>query len=323
MTVAQGIGRYTLPQLSTHAGFPGLCRMADGRLLRVWRDGPSHTGGTDGRILGQHLDAALRPLDDVYLIADDELDLRDPSVAETDDGSVWLTYFSYETPTAPAAKVWVRRSADGGLTFDAPRRLGPSSYSLAISAPLVQIDDTLVAVTYGKLTVGQAFDAAYAHRSSDGGDTWSRTTLASGPADGRHYQEPWLIRLRSGPLLAALRHGGQDRIAVTVSLDGGATWTAPVPKFLGWGRPMLLELATGPTVCVYRGPTGWPYPALLRVSPDRGGTWSAPVTVDAPDAQMTYAAAAEVADGLAAVLLGGEDSASVSTITGLHVLDIP
>jgi len=321
-TPTPGIARINLPKQRTHAGFPGLCRLADGRLLHVWRDGPEHTGGSDGRILGQRLTAGFHPLGAPFLLFDWALDVRDPSVSLSRDGStVYLTFFSYTSATDHTS--WFSTSTDEGTTFGAPVRIDPGSTRLATTAPVVQRPNgTLLAFCYGRRIGNEARDSAYAYRSTNGGASWSPVTMANGPAAGRDYQEPWAISLRNGAVLAALRYGSQDRIAVTASLDDGGTWSAVTPKFPGWGRPALVELATGPTICVYRSPIGFPYHALYRVSQDRGGTWSPGATLATAGAQMTSAAPIEIGDGLVAMSLGLESNATTSSLIGLHMLDV-
>ena len=328
MPLRAGITRTPQPKIGSHAAFPGLAALPDRTLLHVWRDGPSHSGGTDGRIMGQRLEpASLRPIDTPWLIADDPLDLRDPSVTVTRDGSrVWLTYFQYATAAGGrvACRTWAAVSTDGGRTFGAPERIGDGLPHLAISAPVVELaDGRLLAFAYGRRTTAADRDSALAFQRAVGGGWSLAGVMADGVAARRDYQEPYAIALRNGAILAALRYGHKDRIGVCASRDGGRTWTVPSPKFAGWGRPSLLELSTGPTVCIYRAlGSAPPYPALYRVSPDRGSVWSAAVTLERPGSQMAYAAAVETGPGLASVVLGREDSLAVSTMQGLHMTDV-
>lgn len=327
MPLRAGTTRTPQPKVGSHAAFPGLAPLPDRTLLHVWRDGPAHTGGTDGRIMGQRLEpASLRPIDTPWLIADDALDLRDPSVTVSRDGStVWLTYFQWarDAEGRDACRTWMSTSTDGGRTFGNPERIGQGLPHVAISAPVLQLaDGRLMAVAYGRRANTSTFDSCMAfHRAVQGG--WSSpTVMADGPAARRHYQEPYAIALRNGAVIATLRYGTKDRIGASASRDNGRTWTVPAPKFPGWGRPTLLELSTGATVCIYRAPGTGPYPALYRVSPDRGGTWGTPVTLDTAAVMTSYAAIVEVGPGLATVVVGREDAGTVSTIRALHMADV-
>jgi hypothetical protein len=328
MPLRAGTSRTPQPKLASHAAFPGLAALPDRTLLHVWRDGSAHTGGGDGRILAQRLDpASLRPLDAPWLAADDALDLRDPSVAVSRDGStVHLTFFSYARDAGGrlACRTWSAASTDGGRTFGRRVRIGEGLQHVAITAPVVPLPDgRLLAVAYGRRTAQDDHDSCLAFSRAPGGGWSAAGVIADGTAARRHYQEPYAIALRNGAVLAALRYGAKDRIGVSASRDGGRTWTVAAPKFEGWGRPTLLELGTGPTVCIYRGPgVAAPYPALYRVSPDRGSAWGAPGTLERPGAMMSYAAAVETGPGLASVVLGREDSGTVSTVRALHLADV-
>jgi BNR repeat protein len=321
VTIAASSARPTLPQSNTHAAFPGLCSLPGGDLLAVWREGPSHTGGSNGVIRGRRLSRTLAPQGEAWSIADWDRDLRDPSVTLLADGRIAVTMFSYNTPSDPACQAWVGYSQDEGVSVGEWEQIDPGAPLLAISSPVVQLTDgTLVALAYGRRTDADMRDGASCYRKPPGG-TWKYAATIA--ADGvRDYQEPTAIQLRNGALLYACRYGNNDRIALGASHDGGRTWTAPVPKFTGWGRPSLVELSTGPTVCVYREPGAAPHHAVMRVSPDRGGRWGAQRLLATARAQMAYAALVETGAGLVAGLLALEDSATNSRVTSLHLVDV-
>lgn len=308
--------RRPFPKHSTHAAFPGMCLLPDGTLYHVWRDGPAHDGGTNGNIYALRSDQLLRPTGSPWLLIDWSPDVRDPSVTTLKNGSVMLTCFTWANPGCAAR---VATSTDNGATVGNWTQLGVGAYNMAITAPVIELGDgTLVAFTYGKLTSSQTYDSAYCWRTVNG--TWLQTPVVMAEG-GRDYQEPTVIKLRNGALLAAFRYGHDSEIGVNASTDGGQTWTAPTPKFPGWGRPTLIELATGPTICIYRDTIT--RDALYRVSPDRGGTWGNAVVLDSPTSLMTYAAAVEMIPGLASVTLGNESSDTSSTINALQLLDTP
>jgi hypothetical protein len=320
VTVAAGAARVTLPQVATHAAFPGMCPVPGG-LLRVWRDAPEHTGGADGRLLASILDPLTLRSGAPWLLVDAARDVRDPSVAADPAGAVWLTWFDYATASSPQCVSWAAQSTDGGQTFGVPEQIDPTAPMLAVCAPVVPLPGgELLAVVYGRRTATATRDSCYAYRRSVDGVWRYAATIADGPAAGRDYQEPTAILLRNGAVLAAFRYGSTDRIGVAASWDGGVTWSAPTPKFAGTGRPSLLERSTGPTVCVYRA-LGSPAPAKMRVSADRGGTWGAEQHLADAPAQTTYAALVETGPGLITAALGIESNVTTSRILGLHLLD--
>lgn len=325
MTVVAGTARYNLPQVGSHAAFPGLCRLPDGNLLRVWRDGPEHTGGSNGRIFGQRLSSDLEPLGGPYLLLDwAALDLRDPAVMVTADGVVWLTFFSYNSPTDPQCRSWAAPSYDEGASFETAHEIAPSATSMAITAPLVEgPGGMLIAFTYGQVNgTGQLADSTYCYRSLDDGLTWTGFMMSNGDAASRNFQEPWGIRFSNGALVVAQRWGSKDSICTVASWDNGVTWSLPSWKFSGWGRPTIIELSTGPLVIFYRDKVVYPNDTMYRVSLNRGGIWGAPVVLDHAGAQMAYAAAVETAPGLLAVVAAVEDTATNARCHGLHLLDV-
>ncbi len=92
-----------------------------------------------------------------------------------------------------------------------------------------------------------------------------------------HFQEPALLRTRSGRLITAIRNTGPDNaIWTTYSDDDGKTWK-PVEKSPMIGHPAdLIELADGRILCTYGIRSGrHADPAGIRASfsDDQGETW--------------------------------------------------
>lgn len=310
-----------LPQISAHAAFPGLCQLPDGRFLAVWRDAPMHTGGSDGKLVGSFSADGLKTWSTPHVIGDDVKDLRDPSVTVSRDGSkVWLTYFDYVTPSSLQCRALLRVSTDGGETFGDPVLIGAPTGSgfIAVCAPLIEFPDgELVVLGYGKPTGAETKDHALLFRSTDGGATWTRTTIANGTTANMDFQEPTGIILRNGALVVAMRYGTWDRIGMFGSWDQGRTFGALVPKFVGTGRPTLLEMASGSLLCFYRNPSN--RDAAMRISNNRGGLWGAETIFAAAASQMTYVATLEMQPGLAPLILGIETNGSSSRLLSMFV----
>ena len=125
--------------------------------------------------------------------------------------------------------------------------------------------------------------------------------------------------LGDGGILATIRSDGQAKIIHTsVSRDSGATWSSPLPGFIGSGTPSVLRLASGDLVILYRSKLarhfGWP---ALRISSDGGATWTVEegeLVIDRVNGPMMYASLLEMADGAVAVAYGMEYGASHSEI---------
>ena len=283
----------TGPTVDVYDAFPGCARLLDGTLVMVWRTGPAHTGGTDGRIyLSKSLDQG-RTWSTPVLVRDETLDLRDPSITVSRDGSKWwVTYFTYNTPGTPDPHSYVITSTDSGATWGSPVSLSVSAR--AICSPIVEAaDGTLYAALYGS---NGTKDAAYSVTSTNGGASWSVETTI-GTSASIDYQEPALVATPAG-LVAMMRYNSVDGVAR--SLLTGGTWSTPTRMFDGTGAPRTTRTATGALVCVYRSVAAGAA-ALARASLDNGATWGSPVTVDAATTQMVYASPVEVAPGMVCV----------------------
>jgi hypothetical protein len=296
----------TLSPVGTHAAFPGLV-MYPGRTLTLqWRQGSDHADHRDGTIdSATSLDAGLSYHDPETTLAGGT-DYRDASPAAIGD-ELWTTYFTGSASNGAQGAYLIRG--------DRPAvRIDPQLPYAAISAPIVQLPGgTLGAVFYGH-AAGEARDSAWFARSVDGGATWQSRRIADGPADGRDYQEPWLV-VRDGVLHVLHRYGSWDSIGITSSTDSGATWSTP-RKILSQatGRPTTLVLASGTMLTIYRH-TGT-RAAMMATSRDGGTTWRSGGILLSPPGPlgMTYAAAVEVLPGVAHVVVAGENTDGSSTL---------
>lgn len=234
-----------------YAAFPSVCRFASGQLRLVWRQGSDHVNARDGRIYtatsadnGRTWSAAAVAVTDAAGI-----DLRDPCIS-TAGGTTWLTYFK-GTVALAAAGCFLRISTDDGVTWGAEIRIDPTQPYAAISAPVIQVGANLLTTFYGR-NAGETIDSCWLAISTDGGATWTRQLVANGPADGRHYQEPWLVA-RGAEVWMFFRYGTQAAVGSSISTDSGATWTAPAQLFDDTsGRPAAAWLSTGTMAVVAR-----------------------------------------------------------------------
>ena len=309
--------------------FPGLARLDDGTLVTVYRKGVLHARDRGYIVSRRSADGGQTWSDEVIVVDNPALDVRDPNIALLADGSLIVNYFQYdhELPGTVRNGLRVVHSFDGGETWGEPVVVGTGSF-VATSAPVLELPTGEVLLAYYGSHEGSRYATAYVNRSDDGGKWWlGETVIAAGPAVKRPYQEPNLLLLENGDILATIRSDGERPIIHTsVSKDEGRTWSDPKPAFKGSGTPSVAMLDSGGIVMIYRSKIGRNFglPAL-RVSGDGGATWTADLgetVIDRKDGDMMYASALQVADGRIAVVYGMEDGRRRSEIRFRYLRDL-
>ena len=309
--------------------FPGLDRLDDGTLVTVYRKGVLHY--TDrGNIVSRRSRDDGKTWSEEMVVADNPaLDLRDPNIALLADGALVVNYFQYDFDARSTVRNGLRvvHSFDGGETWGDPVGVGTGSF-VATSAPIIQLPNGELLLAYYGSHEGGRYATAYVTRSEDGGQWWlGETAIAAGPTDKRPFQEPNLLLLENGDILATIRSDGSTPIIHTsVSEDQGRTWTEPQPAFKGSGTPSVARLHSGGIVMIYRAKIGRNFglPAL-RVSGDGGATWTADLgetVIDRKDGDMMYASALQMPDGSIAVVYGMEDGPRRSEIRFRYLRDL-
>lgn len=205
----------------------------------------------------------------------------------------------------------MRTSHDCGITWSRPRLIEPQHAirHQVIQGPIILRDGTMVQLC----DAGPGSeDGTSIHISHDGGKTWSD------PWDGAplpHFEEnasgttiagihAGIVQLSDGSLMAMGRGidnavagiDGQKHLPISISRDGGKTWTyhaSPFPPIQGHQRLVLLRLKEGPIMLASftHHPTRTPkekqgmtftdkggktyqgYGAYIALSYDEGKTW--------------------------------------------------
>lgn len=309
--------------------FPGLARLDDGTLITVYRKGVLHVGDRGYIVSKRSTDGGQTWSDEMVVADNPDLDLRDPNIALLSGGALIVNYFQYglESPGTVRNGLRVVHSHDGGETWGEPVLVGTGSF-VATSAPVLQLPNGEILLAYYGSHEGSRYATAYVNRSDDGGNWWlGETVIATGAAYGKPFQEPNLLLLENGDVLATIRSDGERPIIHTsVSKDQGETWSEPSQAFKGSGTPSVTRLASGGIVMIYRAKIGRNFglPAL-RVSRDGGATWTADLgetTIDRKDGDMMYASALQVPDGRIAVVYGMEDGRRRSEIRFRYLRDL-
>lgn len=294
--------------------FPVLIRLDNGELGGAVRGGATHVG-PQGRL------DWVRSADQGRtwqrsLLADAEMDDRNPAVGQLRDGTVVVSYTidrSYETGTGRRIRplhrdsFWTARSTDRGRTWQAPRKSpiavehGASPYGKMVELA----DGTLLMNVYYERGADLEHETSYVFRSRDGGLTWGDQTMI---AD--HYNETSLTQLPGGRLLAVARsHHGQF-LATSFSKDQGRSWS-PLKRITGDNEHPadVIVLKDGRLLLVH-GERNRPFGVRARLSRDLGQTWDPEVIQLASDSHNRdtgYPSSVEIEAGKVVTLYYGVD----------------
>jgi sialidase-1 len=253
-------------------------------------------------------------------ITNTPLDDRDAGLIQTKSGALlvsWFTSIAFASPTYATAHAryarhaeevtpeiraqwlgnWVRRSEDGGRTWQTPVR----TVSTAPHGPIQLRDGRLLYVGIGK---ADGASAVTVEQSADDGRTWNVIATIPKPATGMAgLSEPHVVELTSGKLLAMIRNEPKDRtqcfLLQSESTDGGKTWSPPRSTGI-WGYPPhLIQLKNGWVVVSY-GYRREPFGERACVSRDEGSTWDLAneiVLHGAPSPDLGYPSTVQLDDG--------------------------
>lgn len=189
--------------------------------------------------------------------------------------------------------VVMRKSHDNGATWTKGKLVLPEHCPghQVIAGTFCRADGTLVQVCDAMPSME---GGSIVHTSDDGGETW-RTRGEAGNGDfaagktGRSIAgiHAGVVELRNGDLFALGRTGnipdknGVPRMPVSVSKDGGETWTysaSVFPPIRGGQRLVLMRLDEGPILLVSFDPgtkdDSQPRGMYASLSYDEGKSWS-------------------------------------------------
>jgi hypothetical protein len=203
-----------------------------------------------------------------------------PDVTRLADGRLMTVFYEGYTHISPptasypnGGRVMYATSSNEGASWSAPAVLYDTSQDDR-DPSITQLADGRLLSTYFTYNGGGL--GTYIVESSNGGATWSAPRqLAPSP----YYVSAPVRRLSTGRLALGLYSepvGQTAHGAVTLSDDGGATWTSPIdiPNSSGANLDAetdLIELKNGNLWALQRSSGS---PAQSSLSTDRGESWS-------------------------------------------------
>lgn len=222
----------------------------------------------------------------------DRLPCWNPVLFQPKDGPLMLFYKVGPSPS----KWWgmVITSSDEGATWSKPRRLPDGILGPIKNKPIQLNDGTIVS---GSSTEGAGW-LLHVERSSDGGETWTKTGPLNDSAVAKLIQ-PAILDHGNGALQMLCR-SGQEKIFQSWSADQGRTWSIPGATTLPNPNSGIdaVKLKDGRSLVVYNHSATERHPVHVAVSPD-GKAWKPPVAIEDTDGpQLSYPAVIQTSDGL-------------------------
>lgn len=295
-----------------HYAFPGLLRLADGRLAAVFREGDGHVCP-----YGRLMIAWSNDLGDNWsvprVVFDSPNDDRDPALLQSADGTLILSGFRHgqwlSMPAYSAAAAYARAGFDGDLSvmenFIMFSRDGGKSWSepqvipaFTPHGPVVHNDKLLI--PYSETVDGRRQVNIYQGDPSSG--SWEKIGCAGDiPAGGADsFDEANLLVLDNGEILCAIRNHNDGFMRLSRSSDGGKSWSGPEKTPVRGFPQHLLELSDGRILATY----GYRYPPMgIRgcISRDGGKSWDIDkeliIRADADSSDIGYPVSIELDDG--------------------------
>ncbi|MBM3744989.1 MAG: exo-alpha-sialidase [Acidobacteria bacterium] len=184
--------------------------------------------------------------------------------------------------------VWVTHSQDDGLTWAPPLDITASvklpDWSWYATGPVngiqLRTGRLLIPCDHNRLDATRRY--SHVVYSDDGGKTWKL-----GGSAGPDCNESTVVELRDGSLMLNMRnYAGKNRRAVSISRDGGLTWTDPVlddALIEPVCQASLIAFGKGRRrVLLFSNPASTERVNMtVRLSRDEGKSWSVSKTIHA------------------------------------------
>lgn len=278
------------PFASCHAST--IAETEQGRFVAAWFGGKAE-GAADVKIWSSRLDGPKWSPPEVAA-EEPGFPCWNPVLFRGRSGTIMLFYKAGRDPMSWSG--YVRRSADGGKTWDRAEQLPAGLLGPIKNKPIRPRDGTLLAPT--SVESHRAW-CCWVERSTDEGKTWRRHGPVAIPDHPYGIIQPTLFERKDGSVLALCRSRGLGVIVRAESNDAGQTWTAAERTDLpnpGSGIDGV-RADDGRFYLAYNHSKRERTPLNLGRSTDEGKTWKTVATLEDQPGEFSYPAIIQASDG--------------------------
>jgi hypothetical protein len=281
---------------ANYSAFPAIAMLDPYHVVMVYRRGSNHAPALDGNIhyrIGtiHATTEAVSWGSEQTLWNHASLDLRDPTVMTASDGKLYATvstgngnlissqFFGYVIEGT-----WNGSSLSWGTPVQMGTTLGSGGNIRELPQRLVELSDGSFGCPVSGKLAADSKDRVLWVVTDDPLDWSGATEVVIAQDSGEFFTEGVVVRFADGELLCLIRENDDKEIWWSRSYDEGATWSTPTFLFDGWGKPMMRQLHSGALALLYRQDSTGRHP-ILRISYDRGVTWTDELQVASGDMQ--------------------------------------
>jgi predicted neuraminidase len=208
-----------------------------------------------------------------------------------------LLFLFYKAGPNPMSwSAFIRRSADGGKTWDKAEQLPAGLLGPIKNKPIQRRDGAILA---GTSVESHRAWACWLERSTDDGRTWRRFGPIAVPDHPYGIIQPTLLERGDGTLVALCRSRGLGFICRSESADAGETWSPARPTELLNPNSGIdgVRAADGDWYLAYNPTKEARTPLVLARSADEGKTWKTVATLEDETGEYSYPAIIQAGDG--------------------------